>query len=632
MLAEMTILMYNRKVQGVSFMDERMSRLRKKSMSLPLNPGVYLMKNKKGEIIYVGKAKALKNRVSSYFGSQTNHTVKVRRMVENVEDFDYILCDSEFEALVLECSLIKQNSPKYNILLKDDKGYNYIKVVDGEWRNFFAVKQQLRDGARYIGPYTGSYGITNAVAEAKKLFLIPQCSKQFPRDYKKSRPCLNYYIGQCAAPCAGKTTKSEHNEAVEAALNFIMNGSGETMDMLTKQMLQASENLEFEKAAKLRDRINALKKVTEKQKVVAASVEEQDVFAIVGAAHDSSPKACLSVLRFKNGRLYDSEHFMIDLPENLPEARHELIRSYYSMRDFVPRRIALDGEAEDSEILCEWLSSLAGRKVSIVVPQKGEQHSLVEMCRSNAAQKLALYLGRTGKATAASDELGSLLGLKAPPEYIESYDISHTAGSDNVAGMVVFKNGVPYKKAYRHFAIKSFSGQDDYASMAEVLERRFSEYEKNKETGEGFGRLPDLILLDGGRGQVNAVLPVLAKFGLDIPIFGMVKDSRHRTRAITGSGEELSLTSKRAAFTLVSTIQEEVHRFSVSYHRSKHGKASLSSSLLSIEGIGEKRCKALLKKFKTLKAIAAASEEEIFQTEGMSRAAAKAVFAAFHQE
>ena len=613
-------------------MNEKLPILRKKSMSLPLNPGVYLMKNKKGEIIYVGKAKALKNRVSSYFGSQNNHTVKVRKMVDNVDDFDYILCDSEFEALVLECSLIKQYSPKYNILLKDDKGYNYIKVINGEWRNFSAVKQKLNDGAEYIGPYTGSYGITNAVAEAKKLFLIPQCSKQFPRDYKKSRPCLNFYIGQCAAPCAGKITRQEHNEAVAAALDFIMNGSGGAIDRLTEQMLKASDELEFEKAAKLRDRINALKKVTEKQKVVAASVEEQDVFAVVGAPHGGSPKACLSVLRFKDGRLYDSEHFIIDLPEDMPEARHELIRSYYSMRDFVPRRIAVDGEVEGGEVLGEWLSSLAGRKVNIVVPQKGEQHSVVEMCRSNAAQKLALYLGRAGKTTAALDELGSLLGLKAPPEYIESYDISHTAGSDNVAGMVVFQNGVPYKKAYKHFSIKGFTGQDDYASMAEVLDRRFAEYFKNKDSGEGFGRLPDLILLDGGKGQVNAVLPVLAKHGLDIPLFGMVKDSHHRTRAIARSGDELSLTSKRAAFTLVSTIQEEVHRFSVDYHRSKHGKASLSSSLLAIDGVGEKRCRALLKHFKTVKAVSQASEEELAKAPGMKNPAAKAVFEAFHSE
>ena len=607
-------------------MNERLPYLRKKSMSLPLTPGVYLMKNKKGEIIYVGKAKALKNRVSSYFGSQNNHTAKVRKMVENVEDFDYIMCDSEFEALVLECSLIKQHSPKYNILLKDDKGYHYIKITSNGWKNILAVKQRFDDGAEYIGPYTGSYGVTNAVAEAKKIFLLPQCSKVFPRDYNKSRPCLNYFIGQCAAPCAGKTTAEAHAEAVEQAIDFIVNGSGKAVEALTEKMLAASENLEFEKAAKLRDRINAIKKVSEKQKVVAASVEEQDVFAVVC----SEEKACLSVIRFRNSRLYDNEDFIIDAPENMPEARHELLRSYYSMRDFVPRRITVDGKIADSDVLCEWLSSLAGRKVAAVCPQRGEQHSLVEMCRSNAAQKLAIYLGKTGRATAALDELATLLGLKSPPKFIESYDISHTAGSENVAGMVVFKDGAPFKKSYRRFAIKGFTGQDDYASMAEVIERRVLRYFEEKDSGEGFGRLPDLILLDGGSGQVNAVKPVLEKYGLDIPLFGMVKDSHHRTRAIACSGDELSLTSKRAAFTLVSTIQEEVHRYSVEYHRNRRKKASLSSSLTSINGIGESRCKALLRHFKTVKAVSQASVEELAAVKGMNKIAAQAVFEAFH--
>lgn len=607
-------------------MNERLPYLRKKSMSLPLTPGVYLMKNKKNEIIYVGKAKALKNRVSSYFGSQNNHTVKVRKMVENVEDFDYIMCDSEFEALILECSLIKQHSPKYNILLKDDKGYHYIKITSNGWKNILAVKQRLDDGAEYIGPYTNSYGITNAIDTAKKIFMLPQCSKVFPRDYKKSRPCLNHFIGQCAAPCAGKTTAEAHAEAIDQAIDFIINGSGKAIEDLTEKMTAAAENLEFEKAAKIRDKINAIKKVTEKQKVVAASVEEQDVFAVVC----SEAKACLSVIRFKDSRLYESEHFIIDTPENLPEARHELIRSYYSIRDFVPRRIAVDGEVSGSEVLCEWLSSLAKRKVSIVTPQRGEQHSLVEMCRSNAAQKLGIYLGKTGKATAALDELATLLGLKSAPEFIESYDISHTAGSENVAGMVVFKGGVPYKKSYRRFAIKGFSGQDDYASMAEVIERRILRYFEEKDSGEGFGRLPDLILLDGGSGQVNAVKPVLDKYNLDIPLFGMVKDSHHRTRAIACSGDELSLTSKRAAFTLVSTIQEEVHRYSVEYHRSRRKKSSLSSMLTSIEGIGESRCRALLKHFKTVKAVSQASVDELAAVKGMNKNAAKAVFEAFH--
>ncbi len=607
-------------------MNEKLPYLRKKAMSLPLTPGVYLMKNKKNEVIYVGKAKALKNRVSSYFGSQNGLWIKVRRMVENVEDFDYILCDSEFEALILECSLIKQHSPKYNILLKDDKGYHYIKITSNGWKNISAVKQKLDDGAEYIGPYTNSYGISNAIDEAKKIFMLPQCSKVFPRDYNKSRPCLNHFIGQCAAPCAGKMSAEAHSEAIEQAIDFIVNGSGKVIEKLTEKMLEASENLEFEKAAKIRDKINAIKKVTEKQKVVAASVEEQDVFAVVC----SDSKACLSVIRFKDSRLYDTEHFIIDLPEDMPEARHELIRSYYSIRDFVPRRIAVDGEVAGSEVLCEWLASLAKRKVNIVTPQRGEQHSLIEMCRSNAAQKLAIYLGKTGKATAALDELGTLLGLKAPPEFIESYDISHTAGSENVAGMVVFKGGVPYKKSYRRFAIKGFSGQDDYASMAEVIERRILRYFEEKDSGEGFGRLPDLILLDGGSGQVNAVKPVLEKYNLDIPLFGMVKDSHHKTRAIACSGDELSLTSKRAAFTLVSTIQEEVHRYAIEYHRGRRKKSTLSSTLTSIEGIGESRCKALLRHFKTVKAVSQASEEELAKVKGMNKNAAKAVFEAFH--
>lgn len=607
-------------------MNEKLPYLRKKSMSLPLSPGVYLMKNKRGEIIYVGKAKALKNRVSGYFGSQNNHTVKVRKMVENVFDFDYVICDSEFEALVLECSLIKRHSPKYNILLKDDKGYYYIKISDrGGWKDISAVKRRSDDGAEYIGPYVSSFGVVNAVDAAKKIFTLPQCSKVFPRDYKKSRPCLNYYIGLCAAPCAGKISRDEYGRAVEKAVEFIVEGSEKILGELEKQMSEASDNLEFEKAAKIRDRIKAVRKISEKQKVVAASVKEQDVFAIVR----SESKACLSVIRFKDSRLYDGEHFIIDAPENLPEARRELLRSYYSIRDFVPVRIALDGEADDEKALCEWLSSLAGRGVSIVVPRRGEQRSLVEMCRSNAAQKLAAYLGKSGGETAALDELGGLLGLKSPPGFIEAYDVSHTGGSENVAGMVVFKDGAPYKKSYRRFAVKSFSGQNDYASMAEVLERRILRYLDEKDSGEGFGRLPDLILLDGGAGQVNAVKPAFEKYGVNVPVFGMVKDSRHRTRAIIGSGSEISLASKKAAFALVSKIQLEAHRYALEYHGNRRKKAVLSSSLLSVEGIGKARSAALLKEFKTLSAVSRASVEELSKVKGMNKKAAEAVFEAF---
>lgn len=610
-------------------MNNKLPELRKKATSLPLTPGVYLMKNSKSEIIYIGKAKALKNRVSQYFGSQNNHPVKVRKMVENVDDFDYILCDSEFEALVLECSLIKQHSPKYNILLKDDKGYSYIRVSEDGWKNFGIVRQKIDDGARYLGPYMSTAGISAAVERAKKIFKIPQCNKRFPAEYGKSRPCLNYSIGQCAAPCAGKITMKAHNEAVEEALDFVAGGSDKVIENLNRKMLEAAENEEYEKAARFRDTIKAINRISDKQKVVSAQVKEQDVFAIVGAKQGTSPKACLSVLRFSDFRLYDSEYFIIDLPEELEPARHELLRSYYSIRDTVPPRISVDGEVEDSELLSEWLSSKAGRKVSINIPQRGEQHHLMDMCRSNAAQKLALYLGRTGKSTAALDELGHMLGLAQPPEFIEAYDISHTAGKNNVAGMVVFRNGLPYKKNYKRFSIKGFEGQDDYASMAEVIDRRLTEYEQNAESGEGFGILPDLILLDGGIGQVNAVIPVLRKHNLEIPLFGMVKDSHHRTRAISHSGGEISFTSKRAAFTLVSTIQEEVHRYSVAYHHMKNKKTGISTTLTSIEGIGEARAKALLKHFKTVKAISQASVEEIASVKGMSKSAAEEVYKAF---
>ena len=615
-------------------MDETLRKLREKSMRLPQTPGVYLMKNAKGEIIYVGKAKALKNRVSTYFGTTSNQYIKVIKMVEKVADFDYILTDSEFEALVLECSLIKQHMPRYNILLKDDKGYHYIKITKGPWPSITAVKQKTNDGAEYIGPYTNSFAVTKPVDEALKIFRLPQCSKTFPADWGKSRPCLNFFIQQCAAPCAGKIKEAAYNEAVDEAVAFLKGGSGAALKDLQRRMEEAAENMEYEKAGRLRDTIAAIKRMNEKQKVVAAGVTEQDVFAVVqGSAQAdirTSDKACMAVLRFAGGRLFDSEHFIFDNPENLPAARHELLRSFYMMRDHVPPRIAVDGEVEDADLIAEWLTAKAGRKVTVAVPQKGRQAELMALCRTNAAEKLANTIGRTGKDTAALDELARLLGLPSPPEYIEAYDISHTAGSENVAGMVVFKNGNPYKSAYKRFMIKGFSGQDDYASMAEVLTRRLQRYTDEKETGEGFGRLPDLILLDGGQGQVNAVLPVMTQFGLNIPLFGMVKDNRHRTRAIARGGGEIALNSKRAAFTLVSAIQEEVHRFSVDYHRRKRKTTTLAGTLTNIDGVGKARAKALLGHFKTIKAIKEASVEQLMEVKGMSERVARSVFEAIH--
>lgn len=600
-------------------MSEKIRELREKAMNLPLSPGVYIMKNKSGEVIYIGKAKFLKNRVSSYFGSDKGHGEKVKRMVENVHDFDYILVDSEYEALVLECSLIKQHKPKYNILLKDDKGYHYIKVTRGDWRMISASMQKPQDGSEIIGPFTGYRHVADAVEQACRIYKLPTCGKVFPRDLNKGRPCLKFHIGHCAAPCAGKIRQKDYAEAVDSALRFILNGSTDTVRAMREEMEDAAERLDFERAAKLRDRIAAIEKIGQKQKVVSQRVKDQDIFAIA----EDRKSACLMVLRFAGGNLYDSEYFFVNGIDSLPNARMQLILSYYSMRDHVPPRVTVDGEVEDAPLISEHLSKKAGRRVALAVPERGEQAALVSMCRSNAFEKLAQQTGREGKRLAALDELAELLGLAKAPAYIESYDISHTAGSDNVAGMVVFLDGKPYKKAYKRFMIKGFEGQDDYASMNEVLSRRLEEYQQHKESGEGFGRLPDLILLDGGIGQVNAVRPLLLQYHLDIPLFGMVKDSKHKTRAVTSDGGEIAITSKRKAFTLVSEIQEEVHRFAVTYHRKKHAAKNLRLSLRDVEGVGESRAKTLLAHFKTIKAVSAASVEELASVKGISRKTAE---------
>lgn len=603
-------------------MNPKMKILRKKAMSLPLLPGVYIMKNADGEIIYIGKAKALKNRVSQYFGSQNRHPIKVRKMVENVDRFDYIVTGSEFEALVLECSLIKQHSPKYNILLKDDKGYSYIRISEGEYRKISAVFNKKDDGSEYIGPYLSSYSVRQSVDAANKIFKLPQCNKVFPRDFGKSRPCLNYYISQCCGLCTGKIKKSDYDEAVDGAIAFLKGDSRDIIADLRAKMEKAAEELDFEQAAKLRDRINSIERIKEKQKVVYKSVEEQDVFATA----DIDGSVCLAVLRFSNGRLFDSEHFFFDDPGDKESMRSDFITSYYSMRDNIPKRVTVDGEVADRELLEQWLSEKKGKKVTVFVPARGEQLEIVNMCRKNAEEKLAIKKGRTGREIAVLDELKDLLGLKKTPEYIESYDISHTAGQDSVAGMIVFKGGKPYRKAYKRFSIKSFDGNDDYRAMNEVITRRFSEYEKSKDSTEGFGKLPDLILLDGGVGQVHAVEPVLREFGLKIPLFGMVKDNRHRTRAISGDGGEIAINSKRQVFTLVSEIQNEVHRFSVAYHHQKHAKRGLSLSLTEIEGVGEKRASALLKYFKTMTAIKNAEVDELSKAPGITSAVAQNIY------
>lgn len=600
--------------------------LREKAMKLPLTPGVYIMKNKSGKIIYIGKAKKLKNRVSQYFGSQNRHSTKVRKMVENVADFDYILTDTEFEALVLECSLIKQNMPKYNILLKDDKGYSYIKITRGEWGTIAPCFRKDDDNADYLGPYTGNYSVTNAVDQACEIFRLPTCSKQFPRDINRlARPCLNFFISRCCGVCAGKISKEEYKENLDGAIEFLKGGSAKLLRELRSEMEAASENLEFEKAAKLRDKIKAIERIASRQKVVVKDSVEEDVFAVV----ESGEKACLAVLSFRDGLLVGSEHFILNTCEDM---RREAITRFYSMGRYIPSLIVVDEEISDAELIGEYLSEKKGKKVTVTVPKRGEKAKVLEMCLSNAAQKLGEHLGKSGRETAVLDELKKLLGLAKTPEYIESYDISHTAGSDNVAGMIVFKNGRPYKKAYRRFAVKSFDGQDDYGSMREVISRRFNRYMEEKDSGEGFGVLPDLILLDGGEGQVNAVKPIIEAFGLDVPVFGMVKDSSHRTRAITADGSEIAISSIRQVFTLISSIQEEVHRFAITYHKQKRSKSTLASRITAIEGIGKKKAELLIMHFRTVSALSSATREELYAIKGISKADAERIYSYYHSE
>lgn len=602
-------------------MNENLKRLSDKALKLPFSPGVYIMHDKSGKIIYIGKAKKLKNRVSQYFRPGADHLPKVQKMVDNVYDFEYIVCTTEFEALVLEASLIKQNMPKYNILLKDDKGYHYIKITKPPFRRITSEVQKINDGSTYLGPYTSGFVTKNTVDEVCKTFTLPRCSKKFPDEYKKSRPCLNYSIGVCSAPCAGKIFLSDYEDLVDRAVEFLKGDTASALKKLESDMERAAENLEFEKAAKLRDRISAIKSFGQKQHIVASKIKNQDVIAFETVPGNS----CFEVFRFSDGKLYDREEFLFDaLPDN-GQTRSDFIVQYYSMQREIPKQITADFMPEDRELLEKWLGEKSGKTVCIHVPQKGEQLGLCEMCKKNARERLVMLSGKSGRQKAVLDELAKLCGLEKTPEYIESYDISHTAGDENVAGMIVFKDAKPYKKAYRRFKIKSFSGQDDYASMAEVLSRRFAEYEKNKQSGEGFGRLPDLILLDGGAGQLSAVKKVMNDMNIDLPVFGMVKDGHHRTRALVSENGEIQIKAIRQVFTLITQIQDEVHRFAIEYHRLRRSKKSFSTSLTQIDGIGQTRAKKLLSTFGSVEKIKNATEDELAAVPGMNRSAAQSI-------
>ncbi len=608
-------------------MNPNLKILSEKALSLPLSPGVYIMKGEGDKIIYIGKARELKNRVSQYFREAGHTSPKVQSMVDHVKDFEYIVCTSEFEALILEASLIKQHTPKYNILLKDDKGYHYIRVSNDKWRNITAEKMIKNDGAKYFGPYNSGWVVNQTVETAKNLFSLPKCNKNFDAKHK-SRPCLNHAIGLCCAPCNGKVTLKEYNELVEGAIRFIKEGDKEIIKELEKKMYAAAEDMQFEKAAKLRDRINAIKKAGEKQRIVSSPVKEQDVFGFAFTAD----KMCVEIFHFSEGRLYDDEHFILDDFTDTPETKYEFILSYYSGERKIPKQITLDKEVADTELLTRFLSEKSGKNVKIFIPKKGEQFALVKMCKDNAAERLIISKGRGNRGEAVLDELAILLGLNKAPEYIEAYDISHTAGDENVAGMVVFKKGKPFKKAYKRFKIRTFDGQDDYGSMAEIMERRIAEYEKNKDTKEGFGKLPDLILLDGGKGQISAVIPKMTGDFASVPLFGMVKNSHHKTDSMVGIKGEIEIKQTRNVFTLITQIQDEVHRFAIDYHRLRRKNATLNSVLTNIEGVGEKRAKLLTIKFGSVDKISKLSVDELKTCEGMTEKSAQNIFNFFHEE
>ncbi len=605
-------------------MNEKARILKDKANTLPTTPGVYIMKNNKNEIIYIGKAKSLKNRVTQYFGSDLNHSEKVRKMVQNVENFDFILCDSEFEAFLLENSLIKQNQPKYNILLKDDKGYHYIKITDEKWKKIIAVKQVTSDG-EYIGPYNSGSIVRETVEAAQKIFKLPTCSRSFD---KASKPCLNYHIGLCDAPCKGNISLANYLNNTNQAIKFIKNGGAfdDEIKIMRKKMNEAAENLDFEYAARLRDKITAIEKIGQRQKVITSTHLNQDVIASASA----DGKICVQVLRFKNGHIFDEEHFIFDY-DGIDKSGlyYEFIRQFYNNGRSLTPRIVVDFEVADFEILERWLGEKCGKKVSIIKPKIGEQLKLVGMCRTNAAQNLSNLIERDGRETSALSELGELLSIPAP-KHIEAYDISNFSGSNNVAAMVVFVNGRPKKDYYRRFKIKTFLGQDDYRSMAEVIDRRLTELKKGDDTA--FSTMPDLILLDGAEGQINAVLPILKAHNLNVPVFGMVKDSKHRTRAIATNGGDIAIKPTRKVYSLITAIQDEVHRFAISYNRNTMKKAMLDSELLKIEGVGEGRAKQLLTHFKSINKIKTATFDELRAVPKINETVAKNIFEFYNKK
>ena len=592
---------------------------------LPFLPGVYIIRGAKNEVIYVGKAKRLKERVSQYFREGVPHDTKVTRMIDAARELDVIVTNSENEALILEASQIKLHSPKYNILLKDDKGYSYVRVSKEEYPRITAELQIKGDDAEYIGPYLSSFAVRQMVENAVTTFGLPTCTKKFPDEIGKGRPCLNFHIKRCMGLCAGKISHENYLSDVEAAVKLIKGGKKEILKSIKEQMEQAAEDLQFERAAQLRNQMQAIERVREGQSVIAPDKKNQDFVAVAGA----SSTTCAAVLRFRDGRLVDKQEFVFYDNSNVTEVREAFLERYYVGAQETPKVIGVDALPENEELLTEVLTQQRGSKVQLYKPEKGDAARLVQMAYINAAERLAREHGRGARELRVLDELANLLGLSEPPAVIESYDISNWGEGTSVCGMVVFENGKPKKSGYRKFKIKTVTGTDDYASLAEVLLRRVGEFEKGA-SGQ-FGTKPSLILLDGGKGQVSSVKAVLYGTAFeDVPLFGMVKDNKHRTRALTTEKEEIAIAMHKGIFKFVTSIQDEVHRFAITYQRASQKKKSFSSSLTQIEGVGEERAKALLVHFKTIKAIALASEEELAKAKGVTKAVAKTVYNHFH--
>lgn len=598
--------------------------LYEKAKTLPLLPGVYIIRDKNDEIIYIGKAKRLRIRVSQYFKEGADHLPKVRKMVENAFSFDVIVTNSEFEALTLECSQIKQHSPKYNILLKDDKGYNFIKISKEPFPRITAEFQVL-DDSRYLGPYMSSFAVREMVSTAQEIFKLPTCNRVFPRDFGKERPCLNFHIKKCMGLCRGKISRQDYSEIIDSAVHFLKQDTDKITDILRKNMENAAENLEFEKAALIRDQITAIQKLSAGQNVVNESLQSHDFIAVAGGGKN----CCVSVLRFRNGRLMDKKEHVFFGEESMNDVRDEFLVQFYST-ETPPKNVMLDAMPADEDIV-EYIQKKSKTKVNVSMVHKGENLKIIKMAYTNAVERLARDTGRLDKSMRFLDELANMLGLPEAPHTIESYDISNWGDGTSVAGMVVFEDGKPKKSGYRTFKIKSVAGTDDYASMQETITRRISEYEKGA-TGQ-FGIKPDVIFLDGGKGHLSSVLEVVAGTAFrDVPIFGMVKDSKHRTRAMVGKDGEIAIAMHKGIFKFVTEIQDEVHRFSIEYQRRTRKNKSYAVTLTKVAGIGPKKAENLMRKFKTVTNIKNAEMGELIEAEGITYKDARNIYEYFHDE